>query len=76
MAWRSSGNDRRIWVILSPEGKPKGGEPMYVELIVSGGGVAPRSLHCIGTGHLPVWIGNCYSGYVPWAGECKFGFQT
>lgn len=49
---------------------------MYAKMISSGGGIAPLSLHCTGTGHLPTGIGDCVNGYVPWAGTCKFGKQT
>jgi hypothetical protein len=54
----------------------KGGEPMRAKLVTTAKGIVPLSLHCIGTGHFPTEIGDCLSGYVPWAGRCEFGKQT
>lgn len=49
---------------------------MRAKLVTTAKGIVPLSLHCIGTGHLPTGIGDCLSGYVPWAGRCEFGKQT
>jgi hypothetical protein len=46
---------------------------MYAKLISQGAkGIVPMAPWC-GYGHLPLGDLPCFDGYVPWAGECRFG---